>query len=149
MRSICTECKQAYEPDDQVLEQLRLRREEIGSRPFFYGEGCDECNQTGYKGRRGIYEYLRVRDPIRALINDRKPTLVIRDRARELGMRTLREDGVRCILDGSTTVEEILKVYLDPPFVLDVNRRSHVAEMRIQPRANCNESFFFMNSFVL
>ena len=81
----------------------------VGGRPFYYGAGCSYCNQTGYKGRRGIYEYLRVRGPIRDLINQRKPTLVIRDKAVEMGMRTLREDGIRCILDGYTTVEEVLK----------------------------------------
>jgi type IV pilus assembly protein PilB len=65
--------------------------------------------RPGYKGRRGVYEYLRVTDAIRDLINERKPTIVIRDKAIELGMRTLRQDGIRCILDGYTTVEEVLK----------------------------------------
>ena len=109
VRTICPNCKTPYEPDDDVLEQLGLTRESIAGRPFFFGAGCVTCNETGYKGRRGIYEYLRVTDPIRDLISERKPTLVIRDKAVELGMRTLREDGIRCILDGYTTVEEILK----------------------------------------
>jgi type IV pilus assembly protein PilB len=81
----------------------------VGDRSFYYGQGCLQCNETGYKGRRGIYEYLRISDPIRDLISEKKPTLVIRDKAMELGMRTLREDGIRCILDGYTTVEEVLK----------------------------------------
>ncbi|NLB65142.1 MAG: type II/IV secretion system protein [Lentisphaerae bacterium] len=109
VRTICNNCKTEYQPTEDILEQLGLTAAQVGGRPFFYGAGCSYCNQTGYKGRRGIYEYLRVKDPIRDLINQRKPTLVIRDKAVELGMRTLREDGIRNILDGYTTVEEILK----------------------------------------
>ena len=109
VRTICTNCRTAYQPTPEILQQLGMTEKQVGGRPFYYGAGCSYCNQTGYKGRRGIYEYLRVKDPIRDLINKRKPTLVIRDKAVELGMRTLREDGIRCILDGYTTVEEVLK----------------------------------------
>jgi type IV pilus assembly protein PilB len=109
VRTICNNCKTEYQPTPDLLEQLGMTEPQVGGRPFFYGAGCSYCNQTGYKGRRGIYEYLRIKDPIRELINQRKPTLVIRDKAVELGMRTLREDGIRCILDGYTTVEEVLK----------------------------------------
>jgi len=109
VRTICSNCKTAYQPTPDLLQQLGMTEQQVGGRPFYYGAGCSYCNQTGYKGRRGIYEYLRIKDPIRELINQRKPTLVIRDKAVELGMRTLREDGIRCILDGYTTVEEVLK----------------------------------------
>ncbi|MCB1101666.1 MAG: type II/IV secretion system protein, partial [Kiritimatiellae bacterium] len=109
VRTICPNCKTPYEPEDDMLQMLGLSRSDVGGRPFYFGKGCLQCNETGYKGRRGIYEYLRISDPIRELINERKPTIVIRDKAIELGMRTLREDGIRCILDGSTTVEEVLK----------------------------------------
>ncbi|MBQ7251357.1 MAG: Flp pilus assembly complex ATPase component TadA [Kiritimatiellae bacterium] len=109
VRTICTNCKTEYQPTPEILKRLGLTEKQTGGRPFYYGAGCSYCNQTGYKGRRGIYEYLRVKDPIRDLINLRKPTLVIRDKAVEMGMRTLREDGIRCILDGYTTVEEVLK----------------------------------------
>ncbi|MDR0993733.1 MAG: Flp pilus assembly complex ATPase component TadA [Verrucomicrobiota bacterium] len=109
VRTICNNCKTEYQPTPEILEQLGMTEKQVGGRPFFYGAGCSYCNQTGYRGRRGIYEYLRIKDPIRELINQRKPTLVIRDKAVELGMRTLREDGIRCILDGYTTVEEVLK----------------------------------------
>jgi type IV pilus assembly protein PilB len=109
VRTICPHCKTSYQPDDQVIEQLGMRKEQVGDRPFFFGAGCKHCNETGYRGRRGIFEYLRITDPVEALINQRKPTLVIRDKAVEMGMRTLREDGIRCILDGYTTVEEVLK----------------------------------------
>ncbi len=109
VRTICGNCKQPYQPGPEVLQMLDLTEEQVGGRPFFRGVGCMQCNETGYKGRRGIYEYFRVSDPIRELINDRKPTIIIRDKAVELGMRTLRQDGIRCILDGYTTVEEVLK----------------------------------------
>ena len=107
VRRVCPSCKTAYKPDDRVLEKIELNRDEVGDRSFFYGTGCPTCNNTGYKGRKGIYEYLGISDPVRDLINQRQPTLVIRTKAIELGMRTLRQDGVRNILDGYTTVEEV------------------------------------------
>jgi type IV pilus assembly protein PilB len=109
VRTICSNCRTPYEPDDDTLRRLALTRDQIGGRPFFYGRGCPVCNNSGYKGRKGIFEYLRVTEPIRQLINERKPTLLIREKARELGMRTMREDGVRNLLDGYTTVDEVLR----------------------------------------
>ena len=109
LRTCCKECKTSYEPDDETLDRINLTRDQIGGRPFYFGKGCKTCNGTGYKGRKAIFEYLRVTNPIRELINDRAPTLIIREKARELGMRTMREDGVRSILDGYTTVDEVLR----------------------------------------
>jgi len=109
VRVICDQCKTAYEPDAEVLRLLGLSERDVGGRSFYYGAGCGYCNETGYHGRRGIYEYLTVSDPVRELINERKPTLLIRDKAIELGMRTLREDGVRNVLDGYTTVDEVIR----------------------------------------
>ena len=109
VRTICDKCKTAYEPDAEVLGLLDLRPNDIGGRPFYYGAGCSFCNDTGYHGRRGLYEYLSVTDPIRQLINDRKPTLVIREKAIELGMTTMRQHGLQCLLDGYTTVDEVIK----------------------------------------
>jgi type IV pilus assembly protein PilB len=109
VRKICKRCRVAFEPTDAVLTSLGLTRQDVGTRPFQYGKGCPECNETGYKGRKGLFELLRVSEPIRELINMRAPSGVIRARALELGMRTLREDGIRNILDGETTVEEVLK----------------------------------------
>ena len=108
-RRICAGCKTVYKPEDSVLGRLGLTRADVGEQNFFYGTGCQTCNNTGYKGRKGIYEYMGITDPIRELINQRQPTLVIRDRALEMGMRTLRQDGVKNILDGYTTVEEVLR----------------------------------------
>ena len=109
LRTCCKECKQPYEPDNETLDRINLTRDQIGGRPFYFGKGCKTCNGTGYKGRKAIFEYLRVSNPIRELINARSPTLIIREKARELGMRTMREDGVRAILDGYTTVDEVLR----------------------------------------
>jgi len=109
VRTICKKCRVAYEATDAVLSELGLTKEDTAERPFYYGKGCVECNETGYKGRKGLFELLVISEPIRELINMRAPSGVIRGRALELGMRTLREDGIRSILDGVTTVEEILK----------------------------------------
>lgn len=109
VRTICANCKKPYTPDGEVLKMLGLSAEEIGQRPFYFGAGCEMCNETGYKGRKGIFEYLKVTEPIRELVNARKPTLTIRDKARELGMRTMREDGIRSVLDGYTTVDEVIR----------------------------------------
>ncbi len=109
MRTCCKNCKVGYDADDETLARMELTRSDVGGRKFFYGPGCSICNNTGYKGRKGIFEYLKVSNPIRELINDRQPTLVIREKARELGMRTMREDGIRNVLDGYTTVDEVLR----------------------------------------
>jgi type IV pilus assembly protein PilB len=109
IRKICPNCKTAYEPNEATLTQLGLSPHEIGDKSFYYGKGCDSCNQTGYRGRKGIYELLDITDPIRELINQRAPSVVLKQKAIELGMTTLRQDGLRCIFDGETTIEEILK----------------------------------------
>jgi type IV pilus assembly protein PilB len=109
IRKICTSCRTAYEPSEAILAQLGLSPHEIGDKNFYYGKGCDACNNTGYKGRKGIYELLHISDPIRELINQRSPSVVMRQKAIELGMTTLRMDGLRSIYDGETTIEEVLK----------------------------------------
>ncbi len=109
VRTICNKCRVAYEPTDTVLSELGLTKADVQGRPFYYGKGCMECNETGYKGRKGLFELLVVSEPVRELINMRAPSGIIRAKALELGMRTLREDGIRSVLDGETTVEEVLK----------------------------------------
>jgi type IV pilus assembly protein PilB len=109
LRSICSNCRTTYQPGESLLAQLELSRREIGDRKFFYGKGCEACNQTGYKGRKGIYELMKITDPIRELINERAPTVVLKQKAIELGMVTLRQDGLRSIFAGDTTIEEVLK----------------------------------------
>jgi type IV pilus assembly protein PilB len=109
LRSICPQCRTSYQPSEGLLAQLGLSRDDIGDRQFFYGTGCDTCNQTGYKGRKGIYELLKITDPLRELINERAPSVTLKEKAVELGMVTLRQDGLRSIFAGDTTIEEVLK----------------------------------------
>jgi type IV pilus assembly protein PilB len=109
LRTICPHCRDTYQPNESLLDQLGLTRRDLGERRFFYGRGCDGCNQTGYKGRKGIYELMKLSDPLRELINERAPTVVLKQKAIELGMVTLRQDGLRSIFAGDTTVEEVLK----------------------------------------
>ena len=109
IRKICPECKTSFSPTDEDLESLSLDREDVGDRQFYYGKGCSICNQTGYKGRKALSELLVASKEIKELIIEKAPTIVIREKARELGMKTLREDGVRSIFDGDTTIEEVLK----------------------------------------
>jgi len=109
LRSICRHCRATYEPSNTLLTELGISRQDIGEKQFFYGKGCNACNNTGYKGRKGIYELLRVTDPIRELINERAPTVTLKQKAVELGMITLRQDGLRSIFAGNTTVEEVLR----------------------------------------
>jgi type IV pilus assembly protein PilB len=108
LRSICRQCRTTYKPSETLLTELGISAQDIGEKQFFYGKGCDACNNTGYKGRKGIYELLRITDPIRELINERAPTVTLKQKAVELGMVTLRQDGLRSIFAGDTTVEEVL-----------------------------------------
>ena len=109
VRKICTGCKTPYEPSEAVLRQIGLSVHDMGDKNFYYGTGCEQCNHTGYKRRKGIYELLDITEPIRELIAQRAPSVVIRQKAIELGMTTLRSDGLRSIFEGETTIEEILK----------------------------------------
>jgi len=109
LRSICPKCRAPYQPNELLLAQLELSHRQVGDRQFFYGRGCDACNNTGYKGRQGIYELMKITDPLRELINERAPTVILKEKAIELGMVTLRQDGLRNIFAGNTTIEEVLK----------------------------------------
>jgi type IV pilus assembly protein PilB len=109
LRSICPECRTPYEPDAVLLAELGLTRRDVGKKHFFYGKGCDACNNTGYKGRKGIYELMKITDPLRELINERAATVALKQKAIELGMVSLRQDGLRSIFAGDTTIDEVLK----------------------------------------
>jgi type IV pilus assembly protein PilB len=109
LRSICRQCRTTYHPSEALLAELGISRQDMGGNQFYYGKGCDACNNTGYKGRKGIYELLKIADPIRELINERAPTVTLKEKAVELGMMTLRQDGLRSIFAGDTTIEEVLR----------------------------------------
>ncbi|MGZ8938427.1 MAG: GspE/PulE family protein [Limisphaerales bacterium] len=109
VRTVCKNCRTPFEPTENQLSLLNLSPHDIGDKVFYYGRGCPTCNDTGYKGRKGIFELLSVTDAIRELINERAPTVVLRQKAVEEGMITLREDGLRGIFEGATSIEEVLK----------------------------------------
>ena len=109
IRRICPSCRTAYEPGHDLIEILDVDPLEIADKDFFYGDGCAECSNTGYRGRVGLFEMIVVSDAIRELINNRAPTLTIKQKALEQGMRSLRDDGLRAIFDGNSSIEEVLK----------------------------------------
>jgi type IV pilus assembly protein PilB len=109
LRRICSECKVAYRPSEAVVEQIGLRMSDIGGNSFYTGRGCEKCNDTGYRGRQGLFELLDITDPIRELVTERASAVVLKEKAIELGMQSLREDGLRNIFEGITTIEEVLK----------------------------------------
>jgi len=109
VRTICKNCRTPFEPTESQLSLLNLSPHDIGDKMFYYGRGCSTCHDSGYKGRKGIFELLQISEAVRLLINERAPTVVLRQKAVELGMVTLREDGLRSIFDGDTTIEEIVK----------------------------------------
>ena len=109
VRKICKKCVAPYQPTDAELTALGLRPEEVKNANVQKGRGCSNCNNTGHRGRMGIFEIFVVDDDARKLIYDRVPTNVLRARAREMGMRTLREDGIRKVLAGMTTPEEVIR----------------------------------------
>jgi type IV pilus assembly protein PilB len=109
LRRICKSCRVAFEPDQETVALLQVDPVEIANKQFFFGKGCPECNKSGYKGRQGLFELMIVNDPLRELITKKSPTLVLKQKSIEFGMRTLRDDGLRAIFDGQTTIDEVLK----------------------------------------
>ena len=109
VRKICKNCRAEFEPTEDMLWELELTPEEVRGRTFFFGKGCDLCNNTGYKGRTGLFEIMHMDDHLRDLILHQASTNVIRDEARKGGMRALRDDGLLGIYDGVTTIEEVVK----------------------------------------
>jgi general secretion pathway protein E/type IV pilus assembly protein PilB len=110
VRKVCNNCKQPYQPTDYEMHALNLTPQMLEKATLFRGVGCSECKNLGYRGRMGIFEILVVDEEIRRMIYDRVSSTEIRKRGRELGMRTLREDGVRKVLAGITTPEEVLSI---------------------------------------
>jgi type IV pilus assembly protein PilB len=109
VRRVCLQCRRSGEAAAEILDQLGIREERVKDRKVFSAVGCSHCGQTGYRGRTGIYEWLRLTESIRDLVLSRSPSLVIRQKAIEQGMQTLRESGVQLVLEGATTVDEVVK----------------------------------------
>ena len=110
VRRICSNCRQPAELTESEMRALRIEPGQLREAQIMHGKGCEQCRGTGYKGRMGIFEIFVLDDEVRHMINKRSATLSLRQRARELGMRTLREDGVRKVLSGLTTAEEVISI---------------------------------------
>jgi len=109
VRKICENCKTPFEPNDSQLMELGLTPETIQGKKFYYGRGCDKCNNTGYRGRTGIFEIMVFNDEMRDLIMNLASTNVLRAAGRRAGMRLLRDNGLAAIYDGVTTIDEVIK----------------------------------------
>jgi len=109
VRKICTNCKEAYEPTEEQLLELDLKPDMVQGKKFYYGRGCDQCNNTGYRGRMGIFEIMVFNDEMRELVMNHASTNVLRNAAKKAGMITLREKGLKAIFEGLTTIEEVVK----------------------------------------
>ncbi|HMG04079.1 MAG TPA: ATPase, T2SS/T4P/T4SS family [Chthoniobacterales bacterium] len=112
VRRLCSDCKQPGELSPAELRALNLESTQLSRVQVMKPIGCDQCRHTGYKGRMGIFEIFTVDDNVRHMVNQRRSTLLLRQRARELGMRTLREDGARKVLAGLTSAEEVISITL-------------------------------------
>ncbi len=109
VRAICENCKEAYAPSEREIKMLGQIAKTMPEK-MFHGAGCDRCGHSGYKGRKGIFEIFKVDDTIQRLIFDHAPATLLRQRAREMGMRTLREDGMLKVASGMTSLAEVLRV---------------------------------------
>jgi general secretion pathway protein E/type IV pilus assembly protein PilB len=110
VRKVCQRCKEPYTPTQYEMDTLKLDAAELAKTTILKGRGCGDCSRAGYRGRTGIYEIFLIDEEVRNLIYERVPANVLRARARELGMRTLREDGVRKVMSGVSTPEEVIKI---------------------------------------
>jgi type IV pilus assembly protein PilB len=109
IRKICEHCKTPFEPSESQLMELGLTPEDVKGKRFYYGKGCQRCNNTGYKGRTGIFEVMTFNDEIRELIMNHASTNVLRTASQRAGMRLLRDAGLAAMYDGVTTIEEVVK----------------------------------------
>ena len=110
VRKICPKCKRAVIPTPQELRALNINPAQAGAATFAKGDGCADCNATGYRGRIGIFEIFVVNDEIQKMIYEHIGTAKLREKARLQGMRTMREDGARKVISGLTTIEEVVSI---------------------------------------
>jgi len=111
VRMLCEECKQPYEAEDSELRAVGLSKDRLAGRPLYRPQGCGRCKRTGFLGRKGVFELLELDSGLRELIFQQTPATTIRDRALVSGrMTSLLEDGVRKVLAGQTTIQEILRI---------------------------------------
>jgi type IV pilus assembly protein PilB len=110
VRKICDDCRTEFEPSKEMLMELNLRPHELSKdQKFFYGRGCERCNNTGHRGRTGIFELVPINDELRDLISTGVSTDELRKHCRQQGMETLREAGLKALFSGTTTIEEVVR----------------------------------------
>ena len=109
VRKICENCKTPFKPTEAQLIQLGLRSEDVKGKELYYGKGCDRCNNTGYRGRTGIFEVMVFNDEIRDLVMNNASTNILRAAGQRAGMKLLRDNGLAAVYDGITTIDEIAK----------------------------------------
>jgi type IV pilus assembly protein PilB len=109
VRKICEDCRTEFEPSDDMLMELNLRRADVVGKKFYYGKGCDRCNNTGFRGRSGLFELIAINDELRDVISSGASTDQLREACRRQGMQTLRESGLKAIFNGVTTIEEVVR----------------------------------------
>jgi type IV pilus assembly protein PilB len=109
VRRICEDCRTEFEPSPDLLMELNLRPEEVRGKKFYYGRGCDRCNNTGHRGRMGLFELIEMNDEMRDMISAGASSDEMRNACRRMGMATLRESGLQAIYQGRTTIEEVVR----------------------------------------
>ncbi len=109
VRKICEDCRTEFEPSDEMLMELNMTKADLKGRKIYYGRGCDRCNNTGHRGRMGIFELVTVDDDLRDMISSASSTDALRNYCRQKGMMTLRESGLRALFKGLTTIEEVVR----------------------------------------
>jgi len=109
VRTICPDCREPYQPDEEILMEFGEEAERLRGATFYFGRGCGSCYHTGHKGRTAIFEILMVDDAVRSAILDGRSSADLRDIALRSGMRTLRTSGIDAVLSGRTTIEEVLR----------------------------------------
>ncbi len=107
VRTICPNCKEEYDPTNEELEMIGLDKSNLNNGKLFRGKGCSHCRRTGYLGRTGIFEIIPMSRKIRGLVFDNANEDLIRQEAVDAGMATLRESGLRKVIEGVTTIEEV------------------------------------------
>ena len=110
VRKICRHCKRPYTPDPNEVRSLNINPAQAANATFAKGDGCGDCNATGYRGRMGIFEILVVNEELQKMIYENVGTVKLREKARSLGMRTMREDGARKVTAGLTTIDEVVSI---------------------------------------
>jgi len=109
VRRICPECREEIQPTEDMLSELKLSKEDVAGKKFYQGAGCNSCANSGYKGRVGLFELMIMDDELRTMIIENRTTDELRNKAKEKGMRLLRDSGIAFMHDGTTSPEEVIR----------------------------------------